>query len=163
MSLNQIELKPQILAALYERTLLETNASAPIPQPAAPSSYLGKNGRQILVVVTHPHTPVLPDEELSFLTNILAACKLSLADIGIVNFHQSGQEGLQQLIDTEARQVLLFGIDPLAIGLPINFPFFQLQQFSQRTYLYAPALAQIESDKQLKLQLWNSLKKLFGI
>ena len=39
---------------------------------------LGNNQKNILIVVNYGNAVHLPDEELSFLTSMLAACKLSL-------------------------------------------------------------------------------------
>ncbi len=36
-------------------------------------------------MVNYDNAVHLPDEELNFLTNMLAACKLSLGDVAIVN------------------------------------------------------------------------------
>jgi len=150
-----------MLAALYKDSLVETRAAS-LPDPGQ-LRYLGNNQKNILVLVSHLDIAFLPDEELGFLTNILAACKLSLADIGIVNIHTANQTDLQRIIDSEAKNILLFGVEPLSIGLPINFPPFQLQSFNKRTYLHAPALSQIEKEKALKSKLWTTLKTLFGI
>ncbi|MGZ3845164.1 MAG: hypothetical protein ACXVBH_03855, partial [Flavisolibacter sp.] len=97
------------------------------------------------------------------LTNVLAACKMSIADIGIINSNRSDESELQSIIDVEARDVILFGVEPPEIGLPINFPAFQLQAFNNRTYVKAPTLSEIEADKTLKGSLWTSLKGLFKI
>jgi DNA polymerase III psi subunit len=149
------------VADLYKTSLVETGT--PIISESKQVKYLGNNQKSILVIVSHQNIPFLPDAELSFLTNILAACKLSIADIAIINNNGVDQADLQTIINSEGRNVLLFGVEPLAIGLPINFPPFQLQQFNKRTYLHAPELSQIENDKGLKTKLWNSLKALFGI
>lgn len=161
MNLNDISLKTRLLADLYRNSLVETRASS-VPESGR-IKYLGNNQKNIVVIVSYPGVPFLPDGELSFLTNVLAACKLSLADIAIVNMEGFDISGLQDFIDREGRSILLFGVPPLSIGLPINFPAFQLQPFNQRTYVYAPALSEIESDKSLKAKLWTALKVLFGI
>ncbi len=161
MNLNNIRLKANMLADLYKNSLVETSAVSVSEKEQM--KYLGNNQKNILVVVSHQTVPFLPDDELNFLTNILAACKLSIADIGIINNNHADQTGLQSMINSEAKNVLLFGVEPLAIGLPINFPAFQLQPFNNRTYLYAPVLSQIENDKALKSKLWSALKVLFGI
>ena len=161
MSLNTIELKPIMIADLFGDALIETEA-----RPAAPSEkvkFLGKNAKKIIVVVSNDAAPFLPDEELSFLTNILSACRLSLADIALVNFKNSGEQELQQLIQSSGEKIFLFGIDPLTIGLPINFPQFQLQSFDKRIYLYAPGLPELEREKPLKTRLWTSLKSIFQL
>lgn len=161
MSLNNIQLKPSLLADLYKKSLLETN-TGPAPDTKQ-LKWLGNNDKNILVVVAHQSVPYLPDQELSFLTNVLAACKLSLADIGIINHCKTEQADLQNLINSQAKTILLFGVEPPAIGLPINFPPFQLQPFNNRTYLHTPALSLIEDDKGLKARLWSALKVMFGI
>jgi hypothetical protein len=161
MSLNNIALKPMILTQLYPDTLVETPGAA-VPEKI-PVRMLGNNRKNIIVIVRHEDIPVLPDEELNFLTTILAACKLGVEDIALVNAAATNENGLQTLITDAGRIVLLFGTDPLSIGLPINFPPFQLQQFNQRTYLYSPTLNEIEKDKALKSKLWTSLKNLFVI
>jgi len=164
MDLNRIDLNPLMLADLYGDLLVETGVAQAIKAaPAAPLKLLGENRRNTIVVVDHVTAPVLPDGELNFLTTILAACKLSLADIAIVNRHTAAPDALRQLLEAPTRHILLFGVEPLAIGLPINFPHFQVQPFSQRTWLHAPPLGAIESDKGLKLQLWNGLKQLFDL
>jgi hypothetical protein len=161
MSLNDIQIKSSLLADLYKNSLVETGATA-VPERKQPR-YLGNNRRNVIVLVSHTSVPFLPDEELSFLANVLAACKLSIADIGIINVDGLEQTDLQGIIDEEAKNVLLFGVQPLAIGLPINFPSFQLQGFNGRTYLQAPALSLVADDKALKTRLWTSLKTLFNI
>jgi len=161
MSLNNIQLTPTMLAGLYKNSLVETEV---VSTPEVKQlKYLGNNHKNILVIVSHSSVPFLPDEELNFLTNILAACKLSIADIGILNNKNTELAELQNLISLESKNVLLFGVEPSAIGLPINFPAFQLQSFNNRTYLHAPQLGQIENDKPLKGKLWSGLKLMFGI
>jgi hypothetical protein len=166
MSLNNIQLQPKMLADLYPNVLIETNIVNSAVDSAENKSlkYLGKNEKKILIIVANAAVPYLPDSELGLLTNILSACRLSLADIAIINSynmeHTELQKSIQQL---EAQSILLFGIDPLSIGLPINFPQFQLQQFDKRIYLYGPELSELEQDKSLKTRLWSCLKQLFGL
>ena len=160
MSLNNIVLKPFLLADLYPNTLIETAATT-VPEKKQ-VKLLGNNAKKIIVIVNHEQSAFLPDHELNFLTTILNACKLSLADIGIVNLQQSGDQ-VEQVIESDGRVILLFGIEPSSICLPVHFPPFQVQPFSQRTYMHAPSLDVIEKDKQLKGQLWASLKQIFGL
>jgi hypothetical protein len=162
MSLNNIQLKGSMLADLYKNSLVETASTIATQEPKQ-LKYLGNNQKNIIVIVCHESVPFLPDQELSFLSNVLAACKLSIADIAIVNSYTLDQSDLQNIINSGANKVLLFGVEPLAIGLPINFPAFQLQPFNNRTYLHAPVLSQVENDKGLKARLWASLKAMFEI
>ncbi len=161
MSLNEIRLTPGLLVDLYASSLVEgTTISKPI---VSPIPFLGKNNKGILVVSATENAAFLTDSEFSFLTSILLACKLSLEDVAVVNW--KGHEGLNERILAEVRseRVLLFDVNPVTFGLPINFPHFQIQQFSGRTYLYAPSLGEIERDLSVKKQLWSSLKRLFNL
>ncbi len=161
MNINNIQLKPNLLADLYKDCLIDTNTK--LPPEIQRLKYLGNNQKNILIIVSHATVPFLPDGELNFLTNILAACKLSIADIGIINDFQASPEALQKLIQSEGKNVLLFGVEPASIDLPINFPFYQLQKFAGKIYLSAPALEELERDKTAKQKLWISLKNLFEL
>jgi hypothetical protein len=108
--------------------------------------------------------PFLSDGELSFLTSVLSACKLSLADIALCNIYSLSPAEKSALAgELGSHQILLFGLGPMDIDLPINFPQFQLQPFNGKTYLSAPTLLVLEADKAQKLKLWNSLKNLFAL
>jgi hypothetical protein len=186
MSLNDIKLQPKLISDLYTNTLVESNASnvpttsetnqtarIVTPEPVAPApkeppvpqgaNFLGRNEKGILILVSKTDAVYLPDGELNFLTTILSACQLSLADVAIVNWKSSPVElnALQQQLGT--RFILLFDVSPLDAGLPINFPHFQIQQFNGRTYLSSPALTDVEKEVAIKRQLWPSLKKMFSI
>ena len=161
MSLNHIHLTPQLLANLYTDTLIESYATV-MPDQTYHYQSLGGNKKNILIVVAKQNQPFLPDNELQFLTSILSACKLSLADIALVNLDRLKEKGHQQLIDHfKSKFILLFNVEPLQFGLPIHFPPFQIQEFSKCIYMFAPDLQQIEMDKQLKKNLWIALKDLF--
>jgi hypothetical protein len=175
MSLNDIRLNSQLISDLYASVLVETNASdvptidTPVDKPAqkTPSAkevhYLGKNEKGILILISNDDAVYLPDEELAFLTTILSACQLSLADVAIINWKTAGHDLNEVQQRLGIRHILLFDVSPLDAGLPINFPHFQIQQFNHRTYLSSPALSNVEKEVSIKRQLWPSLKKIFSI
>ena len=86
MSLNQIQLTNQQLASFYPDVLIESTTASPMPRQQA-VKFLGKNAKNIVLLVSNDTVPFLQDDELSFLTNILSACKLSLVDVAIVNIY----------------------------------------------------------------------------
>jgi hypothetical protein len=63
--------------------------------------------------------------------------------------------------------ILLFGVEPSAIRLPINFPAFRPQDFDGCTYLSTPGLDQLvpntDESKLLKSKLWVCLKTIFDV
>lgn len=136
---------------------------AAAPEPAAIRS-LGGNAKGVLVLVQKESEAFLPAKELTFLNSILSACGLSLADIALVNI--TGTEGKNYSALTEhfrSRKVLLFDVTPVQLGMPINFPPFQVQAFKDCQYLQAPSLHLIESDVAIKKSLWGALKNLFQL
>ena len=159
MSLNNIRLTPQLLAGLYQTVLIETSAKK---EETAPSKTLGSNEKGILIIVKSKVEMGLPEPELQFLTSILAACKLTLADVAIINWNTLKEPDYKALLHQyESRFVLLFDVSPLQFGLPMDFPPFQIQAFDSRQYLAAPSLSKIQEHKGVKTELWNALKKLF--
>src|SRR4051812_39183868 len=100
MSLNNIQLNPSLLADMYRTSLVETNqnlrsnekkyAPAAIETVAKDTKavrwkYLGEYKKNILIIVRYDGLPYLPDQQLNFLTSVLGACKLNLADVAIFN------------------------------------------------------------------------------
>lgn len=162
MSLNNIQLHPQQLANLYADVLIDAPAAVSKKESF---KFFGKNKRNILLLVAKSNVAFLEEGELNFLSNVLAACKLSIADCAIVNLCAlDGSPTCQSLVSFfESRSVILFDVTPESIDLPFNFPHFQLQQFSSSVYLSAPSLKELESEKALKAKLWNCLKNLFGL
>ena len=186
MGLNDIELPAGVVVSLYPSSLVATETSAaatvtetrsegdaantPVQAAAKDGSpsfswrFLGNNKKAVLVVVDHSNILHLPDEDLNFLTNMLTACKLSLGDIILINYHNCREKGGPAAVKYfKSREVLLFGVDPADFGLPVSFPEYQVQGLANVQYLYSPPLAAIADDKAAKAKLWGSLKKLFAI
>jgi hypothetical protein len=171
MGINDIQLSSAIVAALYRDSLIETNEEA--ITPASPQKttnhethwkFLGNNEKNILIVVNYPDSTYLPDEELSFLTNILAACKLTLADTAIINLNNHSGISYKNITGRfSSRTVLLFGISPLQFGLPIDFPHYQVQSFDNCDFLFSPPMEERHVDELFKSKLWVSLRRIFGI
>jgi hypothetical protein len=137
------------------------------PNTTPPIKFLGSNRRHITLLVHAPASPFLPDNQLAFLTKILEACRMTLADVALVNNAATPitVTELKQLL--QPKTILLFGLEPSAIRLPINFPTFKPLDYDGCTYLSAPDLEQLvsntEESKLLKSKLWVCLKRVFTI
>lgn len=153
MSLNDIKINNHLLTELYSGVLVETQTK----------TFLGDNNKNIAILVASEEPVRTTNKDIVFLSSVLTACRLQLSDVVLID--QARQPvSYQQLSETfQSKVVILFGADPLSINLPIQFPYYQLQSFNQCTYLYAPALEEIEKNKSLKTQLWASLKQLFNL
>jgi hypothetical protein len=162
MSLNDISLSSQLMAAWYPHVLVESDARAEAQLPAVP--YTGRNEKNILIVVTEPATPALPDKELAFLTKVLSACGLGLADVAIVNWSKAPHQNAAALMKQfSAKSVILFDVSPESFGLAAGVSLYTVASFQDKQFVVAPALEEIEKTKEAKGKLWAALKQLFCI
>jgi len=162
MSLNNISLPSQLIADLYHHSLVGDTATA-VPQKT-PVSFLGKNKKNILILVNQPDVPFLPDAELSFLTKVLTACQLALIDVAIVNWNKSANQDAAALQDQfHSKYAIFFDVNPSVLDLPAGAPLYSVQRRDDFSFVAAPALNEIEKTREAKNDLWVALKQLFGI
>jgi hypothetical protein len=166
MSIDNLHLSPTVIFDLYRDVLVDTNSPKP-RQTSVKSksiSFLGENGKRIAILVNNDEISYLPDNELQFLTGILTACKLDLADVAIINLAKNSSINYSLLSEElSAEKILLFGVSPNDIDLPLQFPNYQVQRYNNQIYLSSPVLSALIVDKNEKLKLWNSLKQVFNI
>lgn len=99
---------------------------------------------------------------MELLAGIIQACRIDMADVNIVHMKEPGHYGT--LLGTYGPSyVILFGVEPSRIDLPIMFPHFQAQKFSEASWVSSPELGLIRNDRQMKQKLWNCLKQVYGI
>jgi len=166
MSLDNIQLPAIILQDLFKTSLvdMDTNTVKNKVEKATGISFLGSNQKQITIIAADESTIYLPDEDLNFLMGILGACKLSMADVALVNIAKTAALTYSEIEEQlNAETILLFGVDPAQLQLPLQFPHYQVQKFNNRVYLSAPPLPGIAADKAEKTKLWNCLKQVFSI
>ena len=110
---------------------------------------------------------ILSSEEVNgplmeLLEGIVQACRIDKADVNIL--HLTEPVPYATLLSTYgAAYVILFGVEPSLIELPIIFPHFQAQKFSDAVWVTSPELGLIRNDRQMKIKLWNCLKQVYGI
>lgn len=166
MSLRQIKLAPQTICDMYKGALYlaENTEKEPAAASAPVIKFLGSNKQSITILVNEAEVPYLSEKPFNFLAGILSACKLSMADVALLNV-QNLPEKHYQIIESATRpqRIILFGVSCNEIGLPLQFPHFQIHKYNNISYLSAPALPDIEPDKTVKAQLWGCLKSLFQL
>ena len=85
-----------------------------------------------------------------------------MADIALVNVAKNPSISYTEITGQfKAEKIILFGTEPEAIGLPLEFPHYQIQKFNNQVYLSSVSLNGLQADKEEKLKLWNCLKKIF--
>ena len=177
MKLNTLKLPHSVITDLYAKSLvtidndilkqvknITTIETDTRPVAALTIQFLGENKKNILVLVNYKNMSYLPDEELTFLTNMLTACKLNLADVAIINLDKMPGASYKEIFSKiNGSIILLFGIDPSTLNMPVSFPHFQVQAFNNYTFLYTPSLGEIGADKILKSKLWVCLRRIFNV
>jgi len=191
MSLNDIQLNPQLLAKLYPKSLIDdadaamhshTKLLAPdveinVAEKKVSSTSkksaealriafksLGNNQKNVLIGVNYPERANLPDTQLDFLTNLLKACNLGLNDVAIINLNNYPDAVYTEILEHfKSKIVMLFGITAHQFGFPFEIPEYQVQQFAGRTVIHSPALHELENDKVAKGKLWTSLRIIFNV
>ena len=175
-------LPPLVIASLYKDELVliddqkSSNANKPkkgeavvtAPQEIQkPISYLGDNQKKITILLQDTAAVHLADESLQFLTAILAACKLNMGDVAIVNTVHQPVQYTQIKTELKPSTIILFDISTASIALPFEVPHYQVQQYDNCTLLFSAPLQSMlvktDAAKLEKGKLWNALKKTFNI
>jgi hypothetical protein len=157
--------RKEVVAQKKEEPVKEEQKTTGAAKPVTGYKSLGNNKKNITVVVDFANEVFVPESELQFLTKMLGACKLNLADVAIVN-NATMEVAIEKLKEQlQPKHLLLFGVEPTAIQLPINFPAYKEQPYAGTTYLYAPGLdvlnKETEEAKLAKRKLWDCLKRIF--
>jgi hypothetical protein len=186
MSLDDIKLSPFLVKKLYENSLIDDGISSTSiggveiakdekmsitdktnitkKENIATIKYLGKNAKNILILIDEKEHAFLGDDELSFLMNILNACSVSMQDVALVNASNSDDVAYENLnAQFEPSIVLFLGTEPQLLNFPVQIPQYKIQAYNNQQYLCTPALQKLSSDKEEKKKLWMVLKVLFGI
>lgn len=165
MSLDKIQLPPLVLQELFNKSLIDPEIIQPDKASIQSAiAFLGNNKKNITILVNCNNAKFLTDEELNFLLGILAACKLTMEDVSIINIKDAGKISYKSLSkELHAEKIFLFGVDPSEVELPLQFPHYQLQSYNKQLYLSSPLLSILQDNKAEKMKLWTCLKKVFSI
>ncbi|WP_411273777.1 hypothetical protein [Daejeonella sp.] len=126
--------------------------------PVANFSYLGENNRYFLILVDDKTHKELNTPHKEMLMKIMAAKKLELRDLAILNLAQYPGTNFGQLKDFfSCNRIILFGINPGDIGLPAmgaNHPGKHLDVNVLATF----GLEEMSSNTDKKREFWNVMK-----
>jgi hypothetical protein len=177
MGINHLRLSPELIAALYPESLVEGNEPAPVKEnvriskPVADKTpayhFLGENNRSICFLTNYPEGDFLPEDQLEFLKKILAACKLNLNDIALLNIAHSAFDLADLRVQLHPRIIFLWGIQPESVGLKSGLPDFNISMLDGISVIpvLRPDLMSGNQPEgtEFKQRLWICLKKLFTL
>lgn len=171
MSFQNTVLPPSTITELYRNLLVfPTDESKKVPPKKIdepPVKFLGNNAKNIAIIVNHVTEVFLPEKHLDLISKMLTACKLNLGDVAIIN-QGTGFTDIEKIkTHLRPRQIILFGVEPVEIKLPLTFPHFKIQPYANTDYLSVPSLDVLNSEgeegKLLKTKLWVCLKSMFEV
>jgi len=122
--------------------------------------YLGKNQKNILILVNDAQHEVSTAAGKELLRNILKAIQLSANDFALLNY--SAHEGVKfsELTDFfSSKLVMAFGVSPLQLDLP-EHPKNVLLKKETIQLVFSDNLDLLVTDLQGKKTLWACLKQL---
>lgn len=173
MSFQNTKLNPEILAQLYPYQLIESNEKISYTQPIEKStdtpaySLLGENRKGIVLVIYNNQNAFLNDIQFQFLTKLLGACQLTLADVAVVNHHTKSIHLSKLAEQINFNSLISFGVAGKELALPFIVPDYQMQAYQQKKFVFAKHLNVYLDDshnaKLEKSKLWIVLKQLFEI
>jgi hypothetical protein len=166
MSLDNIQLPGIVIQDLFKKSLVDLKTEQPLAHSDSPGSmaWLGKNGQRVAILVNSSESLYLPDQELEFLMGILTACRLTMADVALVNLHRHpGLDYKALTAATGCEKVILFGVAPDLLQMPLSFPPYQVQRYNNQVYLCSPPLQALQADRMEKSKLWVCLKQIFSL
>lgn len=120
--------------------------------------YLGENNKYILIIVKEPGFDFLKQEDLGFLLKILAAKKLELKDVAIINIENHNSLNFINLKAFFAcNKIITFGINPQILQIESAVAN-KKSLFKETSILGTWDLAKLQQDVKKKAIFWDELK-----
>lgn len=133
----------------------------PTPELSEFSAQLdGQNARQVLVGFFDEQSI----EREDYLKKIIGAAKLNLLEDCLIlrGSLDTSFPSLANLKTTHSIQkAILFGVNPLDLGLNLVVPLYQPTIFNGTTFLFVDKLSVVEGSKERRAALWTCLQRLF--
>jgi len=129
--------------------------------------YLGDHHKKIIVLVSDPASVYLNETDFILLTSILNACRLTIADIALVNLGQQ-KAGLHQILQLlPSKLVIAFELDSIALKIKLPTQLYKVIPLGENNLLFSKSLASMQGTdanaKQEKAKLWAVLKQIFQL
>ncbi len=186
MGLDNIKLSPFLVKKLYENNLMfegnyksqsfsdktakDINLEHHDKNKKYPQNdinlmrHLGKNEKNILLLVNRETHAFLDDASLSFLMNILNACNISMQDVALINVHGNVDAIYEKLNEQfSPSNIIFFDTAPHLLNFPVQIPLYKIQKYNKQQYLCAASLSELERNTEEKKKLWGCLRAMFGI
>ena len=133
----------------------------------APIKFLGEHQKKILVLVHDLDAVHLNERAFDLLTSILNACKLTIADIALINLANKNFSLHQILTQVPSELVLVFDINPSQLKIKLPTKLYTPILLGETQLLFSNNLSQMQGIDQAskieKTKLWTALKIIFKL
>ena len=186
MKVEKTILPPAVLVSLYKDSLVlaerkikptkiaenklpgkEQQTIAEATEMASPIKYLGDHHKKILVVVNDPESVYLNETDFILLTSILNACRLTIADIALINVGNQKASLHEMLTKLPSLLVIAFDIDAKALKIKLPSTLYKTTPLGETNLLFSAALSTMQGSsadaKKEKGKLWTVLKQIFQL
>lgn len=166
MSLDEIILPTSVQSILYphQLILLEKEKKNVEKKTTEPIKFLGGNNKKIVFIINNSDQAYLSDDEMKTLEKMLAACKLTLADIAIINYPTFPELDFESIYTAlQPVKCIGFGINAAQLSIDKNFRPFEVDKIKNVQFVFAPDFGALIKNEQQKRNLWQSLQKLFSL
>ena len=137
------------------------------PTTNTPIQFLGEHQKKILVLVQDMDAVYLNERDFDLLTSILNACKLTIADIALMNLANKNFSLHQILTQAPSEFVLVFDINPTQLKIKLPTKLYTPILLGTTQLLFSNNLTQMQGIDQAskieKTKLWNALKIIFKL
>jgi hypothetical protein len=133
----------------------------------APIKFLGEHQKKILVLVQDINAVHLNERAFDLLTSILNACKLTIADIALINLANKNFSLHQILTQVPSDFVLIFDINPTQLKIKLPTKLYTPILLGATQLLFSnnlSAMQGLDQDSKIeKTKLWSALKIIFKL
>lgn len=154
--------KPIEVAETSQPVVLPTIVEEPKPifKKVTEFKFLGKNAKQILILVNDQINEVSTEQGRELLRKLLNAIGLTAKDFALVNYENYNAATFNDLNEFfGCKMVLAFGVMPNQLGLgeqPLN----QFVQHNDAKLIFTKNLHNLDTDPASKKMLWASLQQI---
>lgn len=157
------------LANMNVQTETDANINATISNinELGQIKYLGEHLKQVTIIVKDELAVYLNENDLTLLSSILSACKLTLADIALINVAQQKLSLHEILNILPSKLVMIFDVNSTTLKIKLPTTLYKSIQLGDTYLLFSNSLSLMQGgDQSAKLEkgkLWAILKSLFQL
>lgn len=155
----------KVVVGLNTLIAKEENVKETISVPQKPKTefkFLGKNQKQVLILVKDPVNEVGSEQGRELLRKLVKAIDLTANDFALVNYANYASEKYEDLNGFFGCKLMIaFGVTSAELDLPTQ-PVHQLVTYNGAKHIFAKNLNDLDADLASKKVLWASLQQLKG-